>query len=839
MMAQYLGIKKDYPHQLLLYRMGDFYELFFDDAKKAAKLLDITLTKRGHSAGEPIPMAGVPFHALDGYLARLVQLGESVAICEQVEAVGVSKGPVKREVVRIVTPGTLSESALLEASDRSILLALFPLKDRMGLAWVELANDHHIHLIEMDAGPALQRLTTIHPTELLMPEGATSPTHTSLSPTHRPEWEFSLDTATRLIQDQFAVQSIESYGVSDHPLAIQAVGALLHYLKHTQRQSLSHLQGLSLQSEHQHLILDQHSYDQLDIIDRRNKSKPSLYHTLNRTQTPMGNRLLQNWLQQPLYQHSDILDRQRIVSEIIEKQCFIEIQALLSPLGDIERIAGRIALGTVRPRDLVVLRESLNALPNLKETLCQKNAPILKNIADQIDPFTVLCQELHQAIIDEPPATIRDGGVIAEGFDETLDALRSQSKGATDFLLALETREREQTGLSSLKVGYNRVHGYFIELSKTQSDQAPETYQRRQTLKNAERFTLPELTQFEHTVLSAKSKALSTEKALYEAFIAHIAQMTAPLQQTAAMIARLDVCTSLANVAMDQHWVAPNLVSQTIIDIKKGRHPVVEEHISGAFTPNDCLLTQAQSLQIITGPNMGGKSTYMRQTALIVLLAYIGSYVPADSATIGQFDHLFTRIGANDNLTSGQSTFMVEMTETAHILHNATAQSLILLDEVGRGTSTTDGLSLATAIAEYLMTQTKALTLFATHYFELTTLESTHARCHNVHLSADEYGDHIVFHHALKQGPASQSYGLQVAKLAGLPPKVIHQAKHYLRTPPTASTPKQATLSIPSHPHPIIEAMNALDVNNLSAKEALDFLYQCQGILEEMDCELS
>jgi len=795
MMQQYLRIKAEHPQALLFYRMGDFYELFFDDARKAARLLDITLTYRGKTAGTPIPMAGVPFHAVEGYLAKLVKLGEAVVIVEQVGDPATSKGPVERQVARILTPGTVTDEALLDAKQEVLLLSLHVYQQTLGLAVLEISSGRFSVLsCELTREALAAEIARLNPAELLIADDSPILEWLDNRPiTKRQPWEFVLETANHVLCQQFQVKDLQGFGCQDLPAAVIAAGALLQYARDTQRSALPHLQGLRVEQASDFIYLDAATRRNLELTQTlAGEFQYSLAWVLDTCQTPMGSRLLRRWLHQPLRHKATLWARQQAITELSEDYRYEALQSHLQAIGDCERILARVALKTARPRDLSRLREVFAELPDLQRAMAILQTPKLRALAEHISEFPVLHDVLVRAIIDNPPVVIREGGVLAEGFDAELDELRAISTNAGDYLLQLEMKEREATGIANLKIGYNRVSGYYIELSRAQADNAPAHFIRRQTLKNAERFITPELKVFEDKALSASSRALAREKFLYEQLLQDLLQHLAPLQQMSLALAELDVLVALTDRAHHLNWVQPALVDDITIDIQQGRHPVVEQVLNAAFTPNDTLLNLQQRMLIITGPNMGGKSTFMRQTALIVLLAHIGSFVPAQAATIGNIDRIFTRIGSADDLAGGRSTFMVEMTETANILQNATAHSLVLMDEVGRGTSTFDGLALAWAAAVHLAQQIKALTLFATHYFELTSLPEHYVGVKNVHVAASDYGDHLVFLHRMSEGAASKSFGLQVAKLAGVPMAVIHAAQHKLHELEHSPTAKKA-----------------------------------------------
>ncbi|MFC0322667.1 DNA mismatch repair protein MutS [Gallibacterium melopsittaci] len=844
MMQQYLQIKAEYPNILLFYRMGDFYELFFEDAKRASALLDISLTKRGRSAGEPIPMAGVPYHAVEGYLAKLVQLGESVAICEQIGDPATTKGPVERQIVRIVTPGTVSDEALLPERQDNLIACIYYEKKTFALATLDMSSgrfqisEHHD---ETSITAELQRLL---PVEILYPEDFA---FMSLIEQHkglrrRPVWEFELVTAIKLLNKQFGTQDLKGFGVEKALVALCAAGCLLQYAKETQRTALPHINSISLAQESDFIIIDVASRRNLELTQNLSGgTENTLAAILDHCNTPMGSRLLKRWIHQPLRQSEKLLKRQNAVKRLLDTDVYSELKPLLQQLGDMERILARVALRSARPRDLTRLRHGLAQIPEIIALLKQQNQGQFALLLSQIKDFTELYQLLNRAIIEIPPLLIRDGGVIAPGYNAELDEWRDLATGATQFLENLEARERQATGIDSLKIGFNAVHGYYIQISRGQADKAPAHYTRRQTLKNAERFIIPELKNHEDKVLKAQGAALALEKQLYEELFEILLPHLADLQQTSLALAELDVLANLAERAETLNYVAPTFSHKIEINIQGGRHPVVETVLQQPFIANPLQLNQQRHLLIITGPNMGGKSTYMRQTALITLMAYIGSFVPADSAVIGPIDRIFTRIGASDDLASGRSTFMVEMSEMANILHQATANSLVLIDEIGRGTSTYDGLSLAWACAEWLATELGSLTLFATHYFELTALPAQLSGCMNIHLDAKEHGDTIAFMHAVQDGAASKSYGLAVAQLAGVPRPVIQLAKQKLKQLETLSqqysqTNQQPELDFSSEPetdlrtNAILQKLASLDPDDLTPKQALAALYQLKQI---------
>ena len=843
MMQQFLRIKAEHKDMLLFYRMGDFYEMFFDDAKKAARLLDITLTKRGTSGGEPIPMCGIPYHASDNYLSKLVKAGETVAICEQIGDPAASKGPVERRVVRVVTPGTLTDDALLEERQENLLCCLFLQEDRWGLASVEVSSGRFV-CTELENDAQLQaEIARLDPAEIIFCEDQTLPLENRyLKNAHsQPPWYFELDTCNRLLNEQFHTRDLRGFGLQDYPRAIAAAGCLLQYVQDTLRTTLPHLQNIRTEHISDNLLIDSASRRNLELsesLSAQGGQHNTLFGILNQCSNAMGARELKRWLQRPLKQQNTIRLRHQAIATLLEQRQHEALAEHLKSVADIERISSRIALLSARPRDLSALLASLQSLPQFQQLLSPLDSPLLNTLNAAIEPLPEVVDLLQRAIIEEPPLLIRDGGVIAEGYDAELDELRGLSQNADQFLLDLEQREQAATGIN-LKVAYNRVHGYYIEISKLHSEKVPEHYIRRQTLKAVERYITPELKSFEDKVLSARERSLAREKQLYEALLQTLSSHCAQFQQSAIALAQLDVLTSFALCAEQFNWSQPQMSEQNLLQIRAGRHPVVEQVQSAPFIANDALFDEEKRVLMITGPNMGGKSTYMRQTALIVILACMGSYVPAESAIIGPIDQVFTRIGASDDLSSGRSTFMVEMTEAANILNNATAHSLVLMDEIGRGTSTFDGLSLAWACARQLASETRAMTLFATHYFELTQLAELHDALVNVHLDAIEHGDKIIFMHQVKPGPANQSYGLQVAKLAGLPEKTIRQARqklHELEQQNLAQNPQfdlfAAALPEPSAQpaapptHPVIEQLQALDVDELSARQALELLYQ-------------
>ena len=848
LMQQYLRIKaqvdEKYPDILLFFRMGDFYELFYDDAGRAARLLDITLTARGQSAGRPIPMAGIPYHAVDSYLSRLLRQGESVAICEQVGDPDSAKGPVERKVVRIVTPGTLTEETLLQDPGDRLLATLCRNNDssmpRYGLAWLDLAGGR-LGCSEPESMEVLAaELERLRPAELLVPEtfdvGLIQSDTVALR--RRPDWEFDVEVAQRALCRQFGVQDLCGFGIEQPGTAVAAAGALLGYAREMLAGELPHIGGLRFEQASAHLLLDASTRRHLEI-DRHpeGRTENTLIALLDHATTPMGSRELRRWLINPLREREPLAGRHAAVAALTEASRFDPVREALSGGGDLERILTRIALGSARPRDLATLRTGLERVPGLRERLEPIDDPLIRNLLERMPPRPDIAELLARAVVDQPPVLIRDGGVIRDGYDGELDELRALSSNADDFLQKYEAAERERTGISSLKVGYNRVHGYYIEIGKARADGVPGEYTRRQTLKNAERFITEELKQHEDKVLSARERSLTLEKALYEKLVAQLAAEHEGLSALARAVAELDVLATFAQRAEMLNWNRPTLDDRPGLEITEGRHPVVEAVQDDPFVPNDCELDPERRMLVITGPNMGGKSTFMRQTALIVLLAHAGSFVPAAAMRCGPVDRIFSRIGAGDDLTRGRSTFMVEMVETANILHNASENSLVLMDEIGRGTSTFDGLALAWAVATELAVKVRAMTLFATHYFELTRLADDHEGIANVHLTAREHGDRIVFLHSVRDGPASQSYGLQVARLAGLPHAVLARARDHLeRLEEEADRAESAQMNlfaverkrapVRTEPDPVAEMLDKLDPDTLSPREALDAIYR-------------
>ena len=851
MMQQYLAIKSQHADKLVFYRMGDFYELFLDDAVEAAKLLDITLTTRGQMDGVPIKMAGVPFHAAEQYLARLVKMGKSVAVCEQVGEVGVGKGPVERKVVRIVTPGTLTDAAFLEDKETNRIAAVNADKKNVAIAWASLQSGEFKTKLTT-ADKLANELARLQAAEILLPDGKSLPDGfqaTSANITRLNSWQFAADAGAKLLTEYFGCQDLHGFGLDgkEHEAAVGAAGALLNYIRLTQNLMPQHLDGISLETDSQYIGMDAATRRNLEITQTLSgKKSPTLFSILDGCATHMGSRLLALWLHHPLRSRAHIRARQEAVAALGSQ--YETLQGRLKNIADIERIAARIAVGNARPRDLAALRDSLFALNEIE--LSAEGSSLLETLKAVFPETLPVAETLKAAVMPEPAVWLKDGGVINQGYCAELDELRHIQNHGDEFLLDLEARERERTGLSTLKVEFNRVHGFYIELSKVQAEQAPADYQRRQTLKNAERFITPELKTFEDKVLTAQEQALALEKRLFEALLKEV-QTALPQLQKAAKAAALDVLSTFAAIAAERGFVCPEFADYPVIHIENGRHPVVEQQVRH-FTANHTNLDHKHRLMLLTGPNMGGKSTYMRQVALIVLLAHTGSFVPADAAQIGPIDQIFTRIGASDDLASNRSTFMVEMSETAYILHHATEQSLVLMDEVGRGTSTFDGLALAQAIAEHLLQKNKSFSLFATHYFELTKLPEAHATAVNMHLSALEQGQDIVFLHHIEPGPASKSYGIAVAKLAGLPNRALKAAQKYLDEFEAQAANAQPQLDIfnlipseqdesdgnqPSEKYEdaapegvLTKALNLLNPDSLTPLEALSELYRLKEL---------
>ncbi len=860
MMQQYLRIKAQHTDKLLFYRMGDFYELFYEDAEKAARLLDITLTQRGSSAGEPIKMAGVPFHAVDQYLAKLVKLGESVAICEQIGDPATSKGPVERQVTRIITPGTLTDAGLLEERRDSIVLALALHRGTIGLAWLNLAAGD-MRVLETSPENLASELERLRPAELLLPESfdLSMVLNDSIIPKHLPDWQFDYERAVQQLTRQFGTHDLAAFGCEDLHVALMAAGALFEYVRLTQYPAangesspvLNHLQVLRVERQDTYLRMDAATRRNLELtLTLRGEDAPTLLSLLDTCSTSMGSRLLRHWLHHPLRNRPSIQQRLDTVSALIKAEpriMYATIRKQFRHIADIERITSRIALKTARPRDLSGLRDSLTILPETIELLANCSSNAVRRFTPAMTPDITLIELLMRALQPTPSVTVREGGVIAAGYDAELDELRAMQENCSEFLLRLEAQERERTGIPNLKVEYNRVHGFYIEITRTHGEKVPSDYRRKQTLKNAERYITPELQAFENKALTARERALAREKILYDSLLEQLTVFIAPLQNIAQSIAELDVLCTFAERADLLDYTEPTFTDDPVLVIEAGRHPVVENQVE-QYIANDVHLgavtREGRQMLIITGPNMGGKSTYMRQTALIALLAHCGSFVPARNARIGPIDQIFTRIGASDDLAGGRSTFMVEMTEAANILRHATAQSLVLVDEIGRGTSTFDGLALAFAIARHLLAQNRSYTLFATHYFELTQLAEEFPQAANIHVTAVEHKQRIVFLHSIEEGPASRSYGLHVAALAGVPDKVIKAARKILTRleQETISRNPQQTLfeeidaaepDIPSSVHPVLNHLGQIRPDELTPREALEQLYMMKSILDQ------
>lgn len=851
MMQQYLSIKAEYPDILLLYRMGDFYELFYEDAKYAAQILDLTLTHRGQSMGEPIPMAGVPYHAADSYLAKLVQTGHSVAICEQVapeDPTLPQKGPMERKVTRVITPGTLVEEDLLQANCPNTLIALTTHKQKFGLSALELSSGE-FNLLELDYIPNKSQLTEVlnryNPQEILIPENFTILLdYDKKNIKQRALFEFNFNTSYKLICNQFGVNNLQAFECDNLTAGIMAAGAVLRYAQAMHQNSLQHIQKISLDKNEDFILLDQHTIKNLEINWDNAGGRNSLINIIDKTKTPMGARLLKKWLANPIRNQAIIQERQASVTAFIntnqESNNIQAIQENLAQIGDLERILTRIGLKSARPRDLVKLKQGLAVLPALKKQLIQTKALDNKQLT-QLGEHQAEYDLLKASISDNPPATIRDGNIILPEFNSQLDKLKAIFEKTQDFLTQLEQKEQQRSQISTLKVAYNKIHGFYIEISKAQAKNAPKDYIRRQTLKNAERFITSELKDFEQEFLSSKERALALEKQIYNEILDKLIQSLKLIQTSAKILAKIDVLVNFAERAISLNYTCPKLVSENIIHLQNSRHSIVELNQEN-FIPNDIELSNSTPIKLITGPNMGGKSTYMRQTAICVLLCYIGSFIPAESAKIGPIDRIFTRIGAQDNLAKNQSTFMVEMTETANILHNATQNSLILLDEIGRGTSTYDGLAIAYATLEYISTKIKAFCMFATHYFELTKMAEKLTNCQNIHFAAKEYAGGIIFLHKVAKGAASKSYGLQVASLAGLPQAVLTTAKSTLDNLESSgnseikinhdSIQKKSKPDIKLEPinSKLINKISDLDIDSLTPKAALEILYQLQEI---------
>ena len=857
MMQQYLRIKAQYPDTLLFYRMGDFYELFYDDARLAAGLLDIALTSRGQSAGTAVPMAGVPVQSVDAYLARLVRRGQSVAICEQIGVPGTTRGPMDRQVVRVVTPGTVTDDALLEQRRETLLAALLSERGRFGLAWLELSSGRFTVLESDEPGAMDAELERLRPAELLLAEDQAQ--HILARCRQQPvvrtraPWHFDLASASRVLTDQLGTLDLRGFGVDELPLAIRAAGALLQYVRDTQQSALPHIRSMRVEERADSLGLDAATRRNLELdTSLSGNDAATLFAVLDCSVTAMGSRALRRWLNRPIRAQPELRQRYHAVATLADSRGYEVLHARLRDIGDLERILARVALRSARPRDLVQLRTSLAATPGLRAALARFDSPLLGGLQQHIGEHAAERSLLQRAIAAEPSLLLRDGGVIAPGYDAALDELRLISGDTDVFLLELERRERERTGIANLKLGYNRVQGFYIEVSRQQAERVPADYLRRQTVKSAERFITPELKGFEDKVLGARERSLAREKELYDELLTTLIDALPALQQTAESIATLDALAALAQRAATLGWSEPTLVAEPRLMIEAAHHPVVEQFIDAPFVPNDLAMDERRRMLIITGPNMGGKSTYMRSIALVVLLAHLGSFVPAARAEIGPIDRIFTRIGAADDLAGGRSTFMVEMTETANILHNASSHSLVLMDEIGRGTSTFDGLSLAYAVARHMAETLRACTLFATHYFELTALADEIDGCANVHLDATEHGDSLVFLHALKEGPANRSFGLQVAQLAGVPREVIGEARRYMALLEAGSLASQRAAGAAQAELPLFGAatpppaagtaspdalrlrLAAIEPDELTPRRALELLYELRQLARSL-----
>lgn len=843
-MQQYLRIKADHQDTILLFRMGDFYEVFYDDARRAAKLLDITLTSRGESAGAPIPMAGIPYHALDGYLAKLIRKGESAAICEQVGEAMAGKGLVERKVVRIVTPGTVTDDALLSGRRDNLLAAASRVGKSWALAWMDLSSGRFLARLLATRSDLEGQLERLSPTELLLSEDADWAGHLSSQRglRKRAPWHFEHESAYRLLLEQFGTRDLCGFGIEEEPAVIAAAGALLQYAQETQRTALPHLRAIRMENPHSHLHLDAATRRNLELLHHpEGRSEHTLAGIMDTTVSPMGGRLLRRWIAEPIRDRQRLQERHRSIGALLETRLHDELRGLFRGVGDVERILARVALGSARPRDLTTLRQALLVLPEIRTCLLASQRSPLQEYGEAIEYLPHITELLAGALVDEPPVLVRNGGVIASGYDAELDELRNLSANANEFLLEYEQRQREESGIAGLKVGFNRVHGYFIEITHAHQHKVPLHYKRRQTLKSAERYITEELKAFEDQVLSSRDRAQAREQHCYEQLVIRLQAELEPLQAIAVTLARLDVLCAFTERAVSLDFCCPDLSDQAGINIRDGRHPVIEQVQPDPFTPNDTELDPQRRMLIITGPNMGGKSTYMRQTALICLLAYSGSWVPATAAVIGPLDRIFTRIGAGDDLSRGRSTFMVEMTETANILHSASQHSLVLMDEIGRGTSTYDGLALAWAVAEYLAREVRAYTLFATHYFELTHLPEQLEGVNNVHLKAVEHGDRIVFLHSVNEGPASQSYGLQVAALAGIPANVLRQARFQLSKLEQGDNdnPQLGLFTTYTEPepelepdNPVLDKLDEVDPDELTPRAALNLVYKLKTLLD-------
>jgi len=844
MMQQYLRIKAEYPDMLLFYRMGDFFELFFEDARRAAKLLDLTLTSRNKNSADEIPMAGLPVHAVEGYLAKLLKRGESVAICDQIGETATSQGLVERKVTRVITPGTVIEEELLHHRKENYLLAICTSYPEYGLAYLDLSSGRFLLQSCSSIQELHNEIERIQPAEVLLAEGDQLKTDLDqlvdkYASRFMPIWHFEFESSVTALCKQFGTNDLSGYGCNNHPLAISAAGAVLQYVKDTQKTPLPHINGLQVCHKDEYLAIDSVTRKNLEIeVSTQGNSKHSLVNVLDKTACSMGSRCLRAWLNQPTQVENILLQRHAAISELLQLNNYVELHDLFTNIKDIERIRSRIALQTAQPRDLNALRSTLQCIPKIKKYLESYESELLLESEELLKGHEKLTSKLEHALEEELPALIRDGGVIKSGYDEELDELRNISINANQFLIDLEQQEKTATNIATLKVSYNRIHGYYIEIPRSLADQAPEHYTRRQTLKNAERYITPELKKFEDNILSAKERSLKREKFLYDQLLSDLKNELPVIQNCSKALSQADALATLAERAATLNYVQPSFTKDHCLQLKQGRHPVIEQVQNEPFTANDANFDEQRKLLLITGPNMGGKSTYMRQIALITWLAYSGSFVPAEKFKVGPIDAIYTRIGASDDLSSGRSTFMVEMTEAANILNNASKKSLVLMDEVGRGTSTYDGLSLAWCCAEHLSEVNQSYSLFATHYFELTQLPELFGKIHNVHIDAIEHNEKIIFLHAVKEGPANQSYGLQVAQLAGIPKSVIASAKlklkqlesEVLKTKFKDHQPQLGLDLEDEQIHPSVEYLENIEPDELSPKEALEILYKLKSI---------
>lgn len=848
MIQQYLAIKAQHPDDLLFYRMGDFYELFFDDAVVASELLEITLTSRGRKSGNPIPMCGVPFHAVDNYLNRLVSMGRSVVICEQVGDPNATRGPVERKVQRIVTPGTLTEDALLDSDRESVLAAISATGARFrtaGIAWINLSTGSFVGTEITSNAELVALLESVNPSEVLTPEGCTE-VWSDAPQRELDPLRFDHALGKTALTKHFGTQDLNGFGLSDKPHAIGAAAAALSYAQDACRQSLHFIDGIQLHANQCTVRMDAQTRRNLEINRRisSSESKGTLFDVLDFTATPMGSRLLRQWLNEPSAIVEEVQDRHDLVEAILSTKSSDSFTRELRPIGDMHRTVTRVALKSASPRDLQRIKVAAQCHVEVRELITDLGIQTEIDKFEHLPDLSDVCNLIERAIVEEPPAFTRDGGMIANGFDERLDELRAIRSHASEFLQDLERRERERTGVSTLRIGHNRVHGYYIEVTRTQSAEMPENYVRRQTLKNTERFVTEELWEFEEKYVRSETDALAREKELYSELLTQLATSASDLRLVSEALARVDVLNSFAIAARERGYSRPEFTNEPVLTIEEGKHPVLAVNTEVDFVPNSLEMNELRRMLVVTGPNMGGKSTYMRQTALIVILAYAGSFVPANRAFIGPIDGIFTRIGASDDLSAGQSTFMVEMTETANILHNASSSSLVLLDEIGRGTSTYDGLALAMAVAHAMAQGVKSFTLFSTHYFELTALADNLKTVHNVHLSAIEHNRKVVFLHSVQEGPASQSYGIHVARLAGIPGKVLQQARNQLHRLEQLAIKNGETnymdlfethLERENYDHPVIERLRQLNLDEVSPKSAHDLLYELLEVIDRED----